>query len=36
MTPTDLEILDQKGEGDGLAKPGQCRDGFFWRQGLVA
>ena len=36
MTPADLEILVQQGEGNGHAKPGQCGDGFFWRQGAVA
>ena len=36
MTPADLEILGQQGEGNGLAKPVQCGDGFFWRQGAVA
>ena len=36
MIPADLEILIQQGEGNGPAKPVQCGDGFFWRQGLVA
>ena len=36
MTPADLEIFIQQGEGNGYAKPVQCRDGFFCRQGVVA
>ena len=34
MTSADLEILVQ--QGGGHAKPGQCGDNFFRRQGMVA